>query len=170
MRAPVVLALALLLGLAVAGCSGGDGGQEPLPPEWLGRDLRKPGWANQTLEAGWTLGMEYTWAAGTRVTWDWVVLEPIFAHFQLVKMDAPGGPRPLVANDAQEGVGERTVVESGVHQVDWMNEWDRPITIAYKVPAGGTLHLYPPGQGPGCLFATRSAGSACLAPGLPVPP
>lgn len=170
MRLPATLAVGLLLGIALAGCSGGGGGSsEPLPPEWRGRDLRKPGWANVTVQPGWTVGVEYTWSTGTKVAWDWLVFEPVYVHFQLVRMDAQGGPRPLVANDAQEGQGERTLTEGGVHQVDWMDEWNKPVTIAYKVPAGGQVKTYPPGQGPGCLYSPGRS-DACLAPHLPGPP
>ncbi len=167
------LAVALLLLVPLlAGCSGGgDEGHEPLPAEWRGRDLRKPGWVNETVQPGWTLAMQYDWSGGTRVAWDWFVYEPIFAHFQLVRMQGsdPSTAQPVAASDAQEGEGERTVVQSGTHQIDWMNEFSQPITIAHKVPSGGTRIQYRPGQGPGCLFApgTDDAAASCLRSPLP---
>lgn len=179
MRASTSMAAFLLLGPLLAGCSGGDdGGRVPLPPEWRGRDLREPGWANETLQPGWTLAFEYQWSAGKRVAWDWVVVAPVFetqpvrtafAHFQLVRMDA-GGARPLAAQDADQGDGERTIVQAGTHQLDWMNEWTQPVTVAVKVPEGAMRIQYPPGQGPGCLTTSggRAADAACLA--WPVPP
>lgn len=184
MREPAALAAFLLLAPLLSGCSGGDdGGRAPLPPEWRGRDLREPGWANETLPSGWTVALEYDWSAGKRVTWDFVVLAPVFnrdpvrtafVHFQLLRMDG-GTPRPLVAQDADQGEGERTIVQSGVHQVDWMNEYSgpEPVVLAYKVPDGARVIRYPPGEGPGCLATTgRSSDPACLGwpSGLPPPP
>lgn len=180
MRTPAPLAALLLLGPLLAGCSdGGDGGRTPLPPEWRGRDLREPGWSNQTLEGGWTVAFEYHWPAGKRVAWDWVVVAPVFetqpvrtvyAHFQLVRMEGSTA-RPIVAEDGDQGAGERTIVQTGTHQLDWMNEWTEPVTIAVKVPEGAQRILYPPGEGPGCLVTGRTTNS-CLAwpAGLPPPP
>ena len=176
MRTRALLATALLLAVTLAGCSGGDGGRAPLPEAWRGRDLRKGGWANQTLEPGWTLGVEYTWSSGTQVSWDWFVHEAIFAHFQLVRMDAPGGPRVVVSCDAQQAPcppaqsfpESRRIVDAGVHQIDVMNEYYGAVTVAYTVPAGGTMRLYAPGEGPGCLYSPGRS-SACLAPDLPLP-
>jgi hypothetical protein len=175
-KAVALLAAALLM----AGCSD-PAPREPLPDEWRGRDLRQPGWVNETLQPGWTLALEYQWSAGKRVDWDWVVTAPVqardpvftaFIHFQLVRFEADGSPRAIVANDAQEGAGERTVTQGGRHQVDWMNEFNRTITLAYQLPAGGTRILYPPGQGPGCLFgfAAMAPMDGCLASLPPLPP
>lgn len=163
MRGVASLALVLLM----AGCSTPPA-QEPLPEEWRGRDLRQPGWVNETLQPGWTLALEYDWSSGTRVAWDWIVFEPIFVHFQILR-DDPDGVEALVAHDAQEGKGERTIVPGGRHEIDWMNEFPRPVTIAHHVPAGYAKVLYPPGQGPGCIFAPGAAAvaDACLMSPLP---
>lgn len=171
MRARLLAAFLLLVAPALAGCSGGDGGREPLPAEWRGRDLRQPGWVNETLQAGETLALEYQWTSGKRVAWDWVVVAPVqsrdpvftaYVHFQIVRMDG-GDARPLVAHDAQEGEGERTIVQAGTHQIDWMNEWTQPVTIALLAPDGARRIVYPPGQGPGCLTTQGRAAEACLA-------
>lgn len=184
MRTLGFLAIALLAATALAGCGGPGGGQEPLPPEWRGRDLREPGWVNETLQPGYTVAYEYEWSAGKRVDWDWVVVAPIqqrdpvftaYVHFQLVRMDGET-PKPLAAYDAQEGQGERTIVQSGTHQMDVLNEWTQPVTVAVKFPAGAERIVYPPGQGPSCVYSPGSgmvspqtaSSSACLR--LPVPP
>jgi hypothetical protein len=156
----------LALALLVAGCSDPPA-KEPLPEEWRGRDLREPGWENETVPPGWTLAMEYDWPSGKRVEWDWIAIEPIFVHFQLVRFEANGQARALVAHDAQQGEGQRTLAQGGRHQVDWMNEYSEPVTIWHHVPSGGTRILYPPGQGPGCLFQTGAAAPASAAPTVP---
>lgn len=155
MRFLAIVALVLL-----AGCSGPTGGQEPLPAAWRGRDLNEPGWANATIEPGWTFGLEYQFQGGQKVAWDWVVIAPVqqedpvftaYVHFQLVRQEGTSW-RALAAQDAQEGRNSRTIVQAGTHQIDWMNEWTVPVIVAYKVPAGGVVREYAPGQGPGCLF------------------
>ncbi len=172
MRTPFLLALALLVGPALAGCSGGGGGgRAPLPEEWLGHDLREPGWQNVTLQGGETVAFEAHWNAGARVKWEYVTTAPQpppFLHFQLVRMECNdvGTARPLVSEDARDGTGERTVVQSGTHQLDWMNEWTQPLTVAVKVPSGTTMILYAKGEGPGCLFGS-AAEAMCLRPPLP---
>lgn len=155
MRALAVVALVLL-----AGCTSPATGREPLPAEWRGRDLNESGWVNTTIQPGWTHGVEYQFAGGQKVAWDWVVIAPIqqqdpvftaYVHFQLVRQEGSSW-RALAAHDAQEGKDARTIVQAGTHQIDWMNEWTEPVTVAYKVPPGGSVRNYQPGQGPGCLF------------------
>jgi hypothetical protein len=172
------LAMSLLLVPLLAGCSGGDdGGQVPLPAEWLGHDLRKGTWVNETLQPYQTVAYQYDLSGGKHVAWEYVAVAPQpapYLHFQLVRMDGddPRTARPLVAEDRREGGGERTIVQSGTHQLDWMNEWDQELTVAVNVPAGGKRIVYEDGEGPGCLFASavQSSGTACLRDPLPVLP
>lgn len=171
MQTPALLAVALLGTALLAGCAGGgDGGTAPLPEEWLGHDLRKGDWVNETLQAGQTVAYEYQFNGGQRVAWEYVTVAPQpapYLHFQLVRMDGgdPKTARPVTAEDRRDGGGERTIVQSGTHQLDWMNEWTQPLTVAVKVPPGGTRILYESGQGPGCLFSPgldAAASAACL--------
>jgi hypothetical protein len=140
--------LALLLGAALAGCS--DAGQ-PLPPEWKGRDLRQPGWANATLQAGWTLGVEYVWSSGQPVQWDWLTEGKPVLYFQVMRMENGQG-QTLVGQHRDNSTGRITVPVGGQHEVLFRNEGFAEAKLWYKLPEGGILRMYPPGQGPGCFF------------------
>lgn len=149
---PRVAALALVVACLLAGCNAPSGGSEPLPEAWRGRDLREPGWFNETVPAGWTLVLEYEWSSGTRIHWDWVSLEQKFIHFQVVRMQDGKAARPALHwMDALDDQGQATVVQGGTHQYGWVNEYWQPIPLAIKVPPGYTERLHPPGQGPGCV-------------------
>ena len=138
MRARALAPLLLLSSLTLAGCTASDGGGSvPLPDEWRGRDLRKEGWTNVTIKPGWTYALEYQWSSGQRVSWDWFVFEPVFIHFQVVRQDA-GQLRVLQAGDGQEQPdppGRLTVPQSGLHQLDLLNEYWEPVTVAVRFPS-----------------------------------
>ena len=160
-RALGVLGLVLLSGVALAGC-GGSGGHE-LPPEWRGRDLAEPGWANGTLKVGWALGLEYVWPAGREVEWDWFVNGSGFLHFKVVRVEN-GQAETLRGTSTNESADGLTVVRSGAHQMLWRNEGFTDVRFWYQVPEGhGTPRLYSPTQGPDCtvLLAASTARDAC---------
>ena len=141
--------LALLLGSVVAaGCA--DPG-ESLPPEWKGRDLREPGWANATVVRGWTMGLEYVWSSGQAVEWDWLTNGTTVVYFQVMRMDGDR-PQTLVAQHRNNSTGSITVPQAGAHQVFFRNEgfWDAQVW--YKLPEGAALRFYPPGQQPDCFY------------------
>lgn len=149
MKGPLVAAI-LVASTALAGCGSSPGPE--LPPEWQGRDLRKPGWQNVTIEAGWSLAIEYApWSAGTRVAWDWFTTPDQFLYFQLVR-STDGGPVKLFARHATQESGGATIPQAGAHQLVWVNDFVAPITLSVLAPEGGRNIAYPPGEGPGCLL------------------
>ncbi len=147
--APLVAAL-LVAGTLLAGCGAPPG--PALPAEWQGRDLRKPGWQNVTIESGWSLAVEYApWPAGTRVAWDWFTTPDQYLYFQLVR-DTGSGPVKVFARHATQEAGSATISQPGAHQFVWVNDFIGPITLTVLVPEGGRNIAYPPGEGPGCLL------------------
>jgi hypothetical protein len=164
-RAAPLLAQALL-SVALAGCGAGDGDRS-LPPEWRGRDLEEPGWANGTLKPGWGLGLEYVWSAGTPVKWDWfadVGDGRGILHFQVVRIEG-GEAQPLVSSFANESADGLTVPRAGAHQILWRNESPLDVRFWYKVPEGhGAPRAYSPAEGPDCILLLAAAGAS--GPGL----
>jgi hypothetical protein len=153
-----VLATLLVAGLALAGCSD-DGGRE-LPPEWRGRDLAEPGWANGTIRPGWALGVEYVWSSGTAVEWDWLLDGPGVLHFKVVRMQ-DGKAQPMVSHFANESAAGLTVPQAGAYHILWRNEGFPEQTLWYKVPEGHSgPRLYTASDGPDCTVLL-AAGYAC---------
>lgn len=159
-RAASLLCLLMLSGVALAGC--GDPGRE-LPPEWRGRDLTEPGWADATLKPGWGLGLEYVWPVGTEVEWDWFVVNGTSRlHYQVVRVEN-GQAQPLWSRIANESASRLTVPRPGAHQILWRNEGFLDVRFWYKVPEGhGAPRLYSPTEGPDCAaFFLPAGGRAC---------
>jgi hypothetical protein len=150
-----LLAVALLLAsVLAAGCSAPG---EPLPPEWKGRDLREPGWANGTLQTGWTMGLEYSWPSGQSVQWDWLTTDGKVLYFQIVRME-DGQPQAMVGQHRDNSTGRITTPVSGAYQLVFRNEGFSDAALWYKVPEGYAQRLYPPGQGPSCFIRPDGAG------------
>jgi hypothetical protein len=148
--------LALLLGsVLAAGCSGG----ESLPPEWKGRDLREPGWRNETVRAGWTLGFEYVWSSGRQVEWDWITEGRLMVYFQVQRMEG-GQAQSLVAGHGDQGAQAITVPASGQYYILFRNEGAVDIPVWYNLPEGAIRRLFPPGEAPDCFFLA-AAPAAC---------
>ena len=150
--------LLVVLPVALAGCSDGE---THLPPEWRGRDLREPGWGNVTLEAEWTLVLEYPLSSGAKVEWDWFTeAEQRGLYFQVVLME---GNRPvkMVARHVSEEESSMVAPKAGVYQVIWMNDGFLPVNFHWKASEGFSQRTYPPNEGPGCVLLTWT--DACLA-------
>lgn len=161
---PGLLCVALLAGVMLAGCGGGDGGGRELPPEWRGRDVAEPGWAEGALKPGWGLGLEYVWSAGTEVEWDWFVNGSGILHYQVVRIE-DGRAQTLLSRFGNESVDGLTVPRAGAHQILWRNEGFLDLRYWYKVPEGhGAPRSYPPSEGPDCTVLLADLGSACSAP------
>jgi hypothetical protein len=152
-----LLVLALLLGSVLAAGCGGPG--QDLPPEWRGHDLRQPGWQNGTLAAGWTMGLEYVWSSGQRVSWDWFTGDRAILYFQVVHMQN-GQPQPMVGQHRDNSTGSITVPQGGAYQVIFRNEGSANAALWFKVPEGYSQRLYPPGAGPSCFFLAGRATAA----------
>jgi hypothetical protein len=158
-RKACALAAWLLPCLALAGC--GDAGRE-LPPEWRGRDLEEPGWANGTLQPGWALGLEYVWPAGAEVRWDWFVEGPGVLHFQVLRVEG-GEAQPIRGTFDDESASTLTVIRSGAHQILWRNEGSLDVRFWHQVPEGhGGPRLHSPTEGPDCTFRLGGAPGAAL--------
>ncbi|HUR24498.1 MAG TPA: hypothetical protein VM327_00595 [Candidatus Thermoplasmatota archaeon] len=155
------MCLGLLASVALAGCGGAGRGERALPPEWRGRDLTEPGWANGTLKAGWGIGLEYVWSAGTEVQWDWFVNGSGTLHYQVARMQ-DGRAQTLLSRFGNDSVDGLTIPAAGAHQVLWRNEGFLDVRFWYRVPEGhGAPRLYSPTQGPDCTFLLDSIGSTC---------
>lgn len=142
--------LALLLGsVLVAGC--GEDADEPLPPEWKGRDLREPGWSNVTLPKGWTMGLEYVWSSGYPVQWDWLTEGDAYVYFQVLRVEE-GQSRTLVAQHRDNSTGRITIPVGGAHQVLFRNEGFAQARLWHDMPEGGIQRIYKPGEEPGCFL------------------
>jgi hypothetical protein len=156
-----VLAACVVSALASAGCSDSEG--RDLPPEWRGRDLTEPGWAEGAVPRGWALGLEYVWSSGKEVRWDWFVNGSGILHFQVVRMQ-DGEAQPLVSRFGNESAAGLTVPQPGAHQILWRNEGPVEMRFWYHVPDGhGAPRLYSPTEGPDCAFlrTTTGAGTTC---------
>ena len=156
--------VAVLAAAALAGCM--DAGPS-LPEEWKGRDLRKPGWTNTTLQPEWSLVLEYPLSSGTELDWDWFVQNERQLYFQVIYMQGKQ-PQKMVARHFNQDKGQISTPQAGVYQLIWMNDSYFDVNLTWKAREGYSSRMYPPNEGPGCL--TMTAATPCLAmPGLPPP-
>lgn len=145
----------LIMASALAGCSGESGPQ--LPAEWRGRDLRQPGWTNTTLQPEWTLVLEYPMSSGAELEWDFFTLDGKYVYFQLLKQEGGRTPTKLAGRHSVEEKDSILAPSSGVYQIVWMNDAPFEQSFTWRTSEGYSQRMYPPNEGPGCMFGLRSA-------------
>jgi hypothetical protein len=135
----VSLAVAALL---VSGCS-----QAPDGPGEDADPLSGAPWLNSTLEAGWSLWLNYNIYNTTALPFDWIVAEGEAVQFTVYRTKSTGED-VLYTSTAANDTGSVTARHPNIHALVWRNINADNVTIQIRVSEGYAGARYQPGADP----------------------